>query len=128
TDQNLRRYGGNQSITKSYDNSVNIVNNYSFSAPHGIKLPFLKRIKFKSTLSLSLRISKTFRKTKSSVGGKPFNITGDSDRLSISSTAGYSFSSQVTGGFNAKWADTNDKKTRRKTHTRELGIWMQIRF
>jgi len=128
TDKNLRRYAGNQSITKSYNNSINIVNNYSFSAPQGIKLPFLKKIKFRSNLSFSLSVSKTSGKTKSSVGGKPFNITRDNSRLSISSTAGYSFSSQVTGGFNAKWSDTNDKKTRTKTHTRELGIWMQISF
>ncbi len=128
TDQNLRRYAGNQSVTKNYDNSVAIGNSYSFSAPHGIKLPFLKKIKFKSTLSLSLNISKTSHKTKSSVGGQPFNVTGDNSKLSIASSAGYSFSSQVTGGFNANWADTNDKKTRKKTHIRELGIWMQISF
>ena len=128
TDQNLRRYAGNQSITKNYGNSINIGNSYSFSAPHGIKLPFLKKIKFKSTLSLSLSITKTSRKTKSSVGGQPFNVTADNSNLSISSTAGYSFSSQISGGFNFKWGDANDKKTRRKTHTRELGIWMQIKF
>jgi len=128
TDQNLRRYAGNQSVTKNYDNSIYLTNNYSFSAPRGIKLPFLKKIKFRSSLSLSLSISRTSRKTKSSVGGNPFNVTGDNNRLSISTTAGYSFSSQVTGGFNAKWTDTNDKKTRTKNHTRELGIWMQISF
>jgi len=128
TNQNLKQYAGNQSVTKNYDNSIHLANNYSFSAPHGIKLPFLKKIKFRSTLSLSLNVSKTSRKAKSSVGGNPFNVTGDNSSLSISSTAGYSFSSQVTGGFNAKWSDTNDKKTRRKTHTRELGIWMQISF
>ncbi|MCK4225010.1 MAG: cell surface protein SprA, partial [candidate division Zixibacteria bacterium] len=128
TDQNLRRYAGNQSVTKNYSNSIVIGNRYSFSAPHGIKLPFLRKIKFKSTLSLSLNISKTSRMTKSSVGGNPFNVTADRDQLSIASNAGYSFSSKVTGGFNAKWADTNDKKTRRKTHIRELGLWMQISF
>lgn len=128
TDQNLKRYAGNQSITKNYTNSINITNNYSFSAPHGIKLPFLKKIKFKSTLSLSLNITKTSRRTESSVGGKPFNVTGDSNRLSIASTASYSFSSKLKGGFNFRWIDTNDKKRKRKTHTRELGISMQISF
>jgi len=128
TDQNLRRYGGNQSVTKNYNNSIHITNSYSFSAPHGIKLPFLKKIKFKSNLSLSLNVSKTSRKIKSSVGGNPFNVTGDNSSLSIASTAGYSFSSQVKGGFNVRWIDTNDKKTKRKTHTRELGISIQISF
>ncbi len=128
TDQNLSRLGGNQSVTKSFDNSVNITNNYSFRAPHGIKLPFLRKIRFTSSMNLSLGITKTSRKIKSSVAGRPFNITGDNSRLSITSTASYSFSSQVTGGMSLKWNDNSDKKTRRKSHVRELGIWMQINF
>ncbi len=128
TDENLRRYAGNQSITKSYDNTINVTNSYSFSAPTGIKIPFLRRIRFKSTLGLSVGVSTSTGKTKSSVGGKPFNVTADNSRLSVSASASYNFSSQVTGGATAKWADTNDKKTKRKTHTRELGIWIQISF
>ncbi len=128
TDENLKIAGGNQSVTKNFSNSLGITNSYTFSAPHGIKLPFLKRIKFNSNLTLSLNISKSSNMTKSSVGGNPFNITADSNRFSLTTSAGYSFSSQVTGGLNINWADTNDKKTRRKTHTRELGIFMQISF
>jgi hypothetical protein len=128
TDENLRIQAGNQSVTKTYDNSINVTNNYSFSAPTGIKIPFLRRIKFRSTLGLSLGITTASGKKKSSVGGQRFNVTGDNSRLSISASASYTFSSQVTGGFMAKWGDTNDKKTKRKTHTRELGIWIQINF
>lgn len=128
TDENLRRQGGNQSVTKAYDNSINITNKYSFSAPHGIKLPFLKKIKFKSSLSLSANVTIASNKTKSSVGGQAFNVTRDNGRLSINSNVSYRFSSQVNGGVKVGWVDTNDKKTKRKTHTRELGIWMEIRF
>jgi hypothetical protein len=128
TDENLRVSAGNQSVTKTYDNSINVTNNYSFSAPGGIKVPFLRKIKFKSTLSLSVAISKSSNRTESSVGGKPFNVTADSNRLSVSCTGSYTFSSQVTGGFMTRWGDTNDKKTKRKTHSRELGIWIQINF
>lgn len=128
TDENLRRYAGNQSITKSHDNSINVTNNYSFSAPTGIKIPFLRKIRFRSTLALTLGISMASAKTESSVGGQPFNVTADNSRLTISSSASYTFSSQVTGGFTVRWGDTDDKKTRRKTHTRELGISIQINF
>jgi hypothetical protein len=128
TDQNLSRLGGNQSVTKSTDNSININSNYSFRAPKGIKLPFLRKIRFTSAMNLSLGVTKSSRKVQSSVAGNPFNITGDSSRLSITSTASYSFSSQVSGGMNLRWDDNNDRKTRRKTHVRELGIWMQISF
>jgi hypothetical protein len=128
TDENLRQQGGNRSVTKSYDNSVNITNKYSFSAPHGIKLPFLKKLKFKSSLSISANVTLASRKTESSVGGQGFNVTQDNGRISITSNVSYRFSSQVNGGVKIGWIDTNDKKTRRKTHTRELGIWMEIRF
>ncbi|MGB8657656.1 MAG: cell surface protein SprA [Candidatus Zixiibacteriota bacterium] len=128
TDQDLRNLGGTQSVTKNYSNSIQINNNYSFSAPQGIKLPFLRKIKFRSNLTLSLNVSETFNKTKSSVGGMPFNVTANNDQLSIAIQSGYSFSSQVTGGFNARWADANDQKTKTKSHVRELGIYMQISF
>jgi hypothetical protein len=128
TDENLRIYAGNQSVTKTYDNSINVTNNYSFSAPGGIKIPFLRKLRFKSTLGLSLGVTMASGKTESSVGGKGFNVTADNNRLTVSTSASYNFSSQVTGGFQARWADTNDKKTRKKTHTREVGIWIQINF
>jgi hypothetical protein len=128
TDENLRKTGGNQSVTKNYSNSLTISNAYNFSAPHGIKLPLLRKIKFRSTLNLSLSISKTSNKTKSSVARMPFNVIADNNQLSIALALGYSFSSQVTGGFNARWGDTNDKKTKKKSHTRELGISIQISF
>jgi hypothetical protein len=128
TDENLRKTGGNQSVTKDYSNSLTIGSAYSFSAPHGIKLPLLSKIKFKSNVSLSLNVSETSHKTKSSVGGKPFNVTADSNQLSVALAVGYSFSSQVTGGLNARWGDANDKKTKKKSHTRELGIFIQISF
>jgi hypothetical protein len=126
--ENLRIVGGNQSVTIDYNNSIAINNNYTFSAPHGIKLPFLRKIKFNSNLSLTVNVAQSSKKTKSSVGGNPYNVTADNSTFNFSASAGYSFSSQVTGGMNINWADTNDKKTRRKTHTRELGIFMQISF
>ena len=128
TTENLKTVGGNRSIDKNYSNSLSINNSYSFSAPHGIKLPFLRKIKFNSNLSLSLNVAESSQKTKSSVGGNPYNITADNSRFSLAASAGYSFSTQVTGGMTINWADTNDKKTRRKTHTRDVGIWMQLSF
>jgi hypothetical protein len=93
-----------------------------------MKIPFLRKIRFNSQLSLSLNIALTSNKQKRSVGGQGYNTIGDGSQLSITANSGYSFSQQVTGGFNAKWLDSNDKKTKRKTHTRELGIWLMLRF
>ena len=126
--ENLRIVGGNQSVSIDYKNSISINNSYTFSAPHGIKLPFLRKIKFNSNLTLTVNVAQSSNKTKSSVGGNPYNVTADNNRFGFSASAGYSFSTQVTGGMNINWADTNDKKTKRKTHTRELGLFMQISF
>ncbi len=128
TNQSLQGVGRNRNATKNYKNSVSLTNKYSFSAPHGIKIPLLKKIKFKSTLSLSLNIALTSNKQERSVGGQGYNTIQERSQLSITASSGYSFSQQVTGGFNAKWIDSNDKKTKRKRHTRELGIWLTLRF
>jgi hypothetical protein len=128
TDQSLQNPGRNRNATKNYSNSVALNNSYSFSAPQGIKIPFLRKIKFKSTLNLSLSIAMTSSKQKRSVGGQGYNTIQDQSNLSITANSGYSFSQQVTGGFTAKWLDSNDKMTKRKTHTRELGIWMTLNF
>jgi len=128
TDQSLQGVGRNRNATKNYKNSVSLTNKYSFSAPHGIKIPLLRKIKFKSTLSLSLNIALTSSKQERSVGGQGYNTIQEGSQLSITASSGYSFSQQVTGGFSAKWLDSNDKKTKRKMHTRELGIWLMLKF
>ena len=128
TDQSLQGVGRNRNATKNYKNSISLKNGYSFSAPHGIKIPFLRKIKFKSRLNLSLNIALTNSKQKRSVGGQGYNTIQDRSQLSITATSGYSFSQQVTGGFTAKWLDSNDKKTKRKMHTRGLGIWLMLKF
>jgi hypothetical protein len=56
TDQSLRNPGYERNATKNYANSVSLGNSYSFSAPQGIKIPLLRKIRFRSTLSLSLNV------------------------------------------------------------------------
>ncbi len=128
TDQSLQGVGRNRNATKNDKNSISLKNSYSFSAPHGIKIPLLRKIRFRSTLSLSLNVTMSGDKQKRSVGGREYNTIQDRSQLSVTATSGYSFSQQVTGGFNAKWLDSNDKKTKMKTHTRELGIWLLLKF
>jgi cell surface protein SprA len=127
-EQSLQNPGHNRNATKNYANSISLGHSYSFSAPQGMKIPFLRKIKFKSQLSLSLNIALTSNKQKRSVSGQGYNTIAEGSQLSITANSGYSFSQQVTGGFNASWIDSNDKKTRRKTHTRELGIWLMLKF
>jgi cell surface protein SprA len=126
--EDLRTRGGSQEVTVGTDQNIALSNSYSFRAPHGIKLPFLKRVKFESNLSLSLDISHRIRKQKKSIQGKPFNPTQHRTELTITPRAGYSFSSQVQAGLSGSWIDINDKMTKIKSHVREFGIWAEIQF
>lgn len=118
--------GGGKTIGTSDAYGVNAA--YSFSAPKGMKLPFLKKIKFQSNLNLGLGISIKHNQLKSSVGQQGFNISADTKEFSLTPSAGYSFSSQVTGGLSGRWLDITNKISGEKNHTRELSIWAQVTF
>jgi hypothetical protein len=75
-----------------------------------------------------LGISIRHNQTKSSVGQQGFNISADTKEFSLTPSAGYSFSSQVTGGLSGRWLDTTNKISGEKNHTRELSIWAQVTF
>lgn len=119
---------GSQSISISQETTYKISSSYSFSAPQGIKLPFLRKIKFQSNMNISLDIMRKNSRQKSSVQGQPFNVKGNSSNFSLKLRGGYSFSSQVTGGLMMGWIDSHEKKTGAKRHTRELGIWIEFKF
>ncbi|MDH4223606.1 MAG: cell surface protein SprA, partial [candidate division Zixibacteria bacterium] len=98
--------GIEKSLSTSETYTVNT--SYSFSAPKGLKLPFLKKIKFRSTLNLSLSISLRNIQSKNKVRGKGYVMNGDSKEFSLMPRASYSFSSQVNGGLSGRWADSKN--------------------
>ncbi|MFH0931277.1 MAG: hypothetical protein V1890_05025, partial [Candidatus Zixiibacteriota bacterium] len=122
--QNIAQQNTGLSTSNSY--SANAA--YSFSAPKGIKLPFLKKIKFRSNLAISLEISIRRDQSKSSAVGNKFVVTGDNKSFSVAPRASYSFSSQVRGGLSGRWLDTKNNITGEKNHTRELSIWVEFTF
>ena len=126
--RDLRQKGGSQNISIGYETTYKITSSYSFSAPQGVKIPFLSKIKFQSNLSLSLDLIKKDSKQKSSVQGQPFNVKANSTQFSLGLRGGYSFSSNVNGGLMLGWTDSHDKKTGAKRHTREVGIWIEFKF
>lgn len=108
--------------------TITLSNRYSFRSPTGIKIPLLGRIKFESTLSLSLDISKRYSSTKQ-VDSKGAETPGnESEDLTLTPQASYSFSSNIKGGLSMRWTDREDKRTRQKSHVRQVGIWVEIRF
>ncbi len=124
--ENLR--SGSESTTRSKSSSISLSLNYSFKAPQGINLPFLKRIKFDSNLTLGITANQQYDKSENAKPGYPYTTETDRKSFSFDFNASYSFSSQISGGFKLGWSDTNDKKLGRKQHSREIGLWTEIRF
>jgi len=103
---------------------------YSFSSPTGIRLPLFGRLKFQSSMTTS--ISVTYNKTKDETASPEkkfaYVTTGEKSSITISPTAAYNFSTTVKGGLTARWIDSKDVITRLKSHTRELSLWVEMRF
>jgi hypothetical protein len=119
-----------QSISKTGTRNATFTLSYSFRSPTGIKLPLLGRIKFESAMQTTLDVSLNKSSRENANAGTNFAYVKNEDKsnLSIRPGAQYSFSRSVTGGLTARWQDTNDLQTRRKSHTRELGFWVEMRF
>ena len=125
--QNLRGEGQAKRDVLTSDNTVKLSLSYSFTAPKGLKLPFLRRVKFNSQLSVNLDITTRSTKGESITGGIK-SVDSQRSQLIIEPRMTYQFSRAITGGVRARWDDSNDKIQKRKHHIRELGITAEIRF
>jgi len=118
-------------ITRQTSQGVTVNWSYQFRNPSGIKLPLLGRLKFESNLSVSVDVS--IRKSRDESASSTedvyeFKVTQDKTNFSVRPTASYSFSSTVKGGLSARWQDDHDEYRRETRHTRELGLWVELRF
>ncbi|HBZ00894.1 MAG TPA: cell surface protein SprA [candidate division Zixibacteria bacterium] len=125
--KNLRSEGQVKRDTYGSDNTIAFSLTYSLTAPKGLKLPLLKRIKFNSQLSISLDISLKNSKTES-VSTTSRSVDTNRSQTVIEPRLTYQFSRAITGGVHARWDDSNDKIQKHKRHVRELGINAEIRF
>jgi len=125
--ENLRTEGSNQRVDYSQDRTFGISVSYTLTAPQGLKIPIFGKFKFNSQLTMSLDYDKKYRKSWF-VTDNVKSVDANSVETSVEPKVSYRFSAKVTGGFNAKWMDSNDKVQVRKRHIRELGIWTELRF
>lgn len=124
----LRQQGGSQTTSIDQSTGMAVTSNYSFSSPNGIKIPIFGRLRFQSTMNISLDVSWRSNERKSAIHGREFNVTSSSSEFTVAPRGSYNFSSQINGGFQARWSDRTDNKTGAKTHSRELGLWVEIKF
>ncbi|HUU44654.1 MAG TPA: cell surface protein SprA, partial [Acidobacteriota bacterium] len=124
------------SSTKSLTRQVRVTSSFSFASPNGIPIPFLRKLRFKSRLSLSIsvthRVTETFMALKDSTladlpFGKPQQSNSD---LSITVNGNYSFSTRVRGGLKLEWTDrtSRQKLGSQKSHVRVVSIWAEFSF
>ncbi|UCC78725.1 MAG: cell surface protein SprA [Candidatus Zixiibacteriota bacterium] len=123
----LRETGQSNRTEFDSNKSFKINITYSLTAPKGLKLPFLRKIKFDSQLSMSLDVEVSRSKRESLLSGTKSTDADRSD-IKVQPRLTYQFSRSITGGIRALWNDTNDKVQQRKHHIRELGITTEIRF
>lgn len=120
--------GAEESESRSTRRSITATSRYSFTSPGGIRIPLFGRLKFTSTLTVDVNIKRSFNKTESKTPGRAFVPNQDNSDFSVSPVISYNFSQQIRGGLTALWQDNNNKFTGRKSHTRQLQIWAEIRF
>lgn len=127
----LSETGINRSQTDSRTQGANFSLSYAFSAPQGLKLPFLRRVRFSSDLNLTgqLRISQTLRDQKvwSSIG-EPSVVPQQRDNaFGTTIGASYRFSRAIEAGLNTGYSYNRGLSgiTTRRT---DLNCWILFRF
>ncbi|MGD9380208.1 MAG: hypothetical protein PVI51_06540 [candidate division WOR-3 bacterium] len=98
---------------------------YTFSAPRGLSLPFLKGVKFASNLAINLGLSYNRNTNYSSDLNNPIY---DSSIMQGDLGMSYNFSSSITGG--ASFSYSQNKESVRNQDTKRFGvnIWTNINF
>ncbi|MCX6828855.1 MAG: cell surface protein SprA [candidate division Zixibacteria bacterium] len=108
--------------------SLSASTKYSFTSPSGIRFPLLGRLKFNSTMTISVSVSLRKDRDQSASGDNPLVSSGERSEFQVTPDIQYTFSSQIKGGLSARWQDSKDAANRRNSHLRELRIWVEIRF
>ncbi|UCG29183.1 MAG: hypothetical protein JSV53_06565 [candidate division WOR-3 bacterium] len=111
--------------SKSLTRGASVSLGYTFSAPKGLGLPFLKGVRFSSNLALNLGVSYSQNTNYSTDLEIPIydssNLQGD---LGLS----YNFSSSITGGANFSYSQNKEKVRDQDTKRVGVNIWTNINF
>ncbi|MFH1686798.1 MAG: cell surface protein SprA [bacterium] len=120
--------GEPEKLTVSTKTSMSFSTNYSFSAPGGLGIPLLGKLKFESTMTIQASVKINTSKTETSSRGGPFAPTTDKSDFTTSLSLKYTFSRQINGGLSTRWQDSNDNYRDQKSHVREVQLWVELKF
>lgn len=128
----LSEDGLRRNVTDTRTRGGNASVSYSFSAPQGIKLPLLRRLKFSSdlTLNATMRYANTVGTLVAwDTLGLPVDSTDLSNDNSYGGTlaASYRFSRSIEAGLNTSYSRSKGL-TPVTTETVDLNLWVLFRF
>ncbi|MBN2465632.1 hypothetical protein JXD38_08455 [candidate division WOR-3 bacterium] len=124
--------GVSRSVTYSNTRGMNLSLSYTFSAPQGLRLPLLGKLKFSSDLSLtwSLRMSRNHRWQQRWVGdvqADSISELQDDNSFGTSVAASYRFSRSIEAGLSTEYSQTRPLSVT-TTESMGLDIWVLFRF
>jgi hypothetical protein len=114
--------------TRSVRGNYQLSLKYSFTLPEGVGMPLAKvakRGQGGGKVSLNLDMSYTTNKSENLTAG---GTTAHRTTLSIIPQATYTFSRNMNGNLNAKFAQDSDLKRGKTTRTIGLGVELSIKF
>ena len=112
--------------SKSVTRGVAASFGYTFSAPKGLGLPFLKGIRFSSNLALNLGLS--YNKNTNYANDNFDDPIYDSSIIQGDLGLSYSFSSSITGGANFSYSQNKESVRNEDTKRVGVNIWTNINF
>jgi len=119
--------GSQISDVKVFANTLSIKTSYSFKGGSKLWLPLFGTIKIQSTLTFDLDISRRVNSTVNYYLTEN-QTTAELTDFSVAPGVTYNFSTNINGGMRARWQDSSDIRTKKKSHVRELSFWTEIRF
>jgi hypothetical protein len=119
--------GSQISDVKVFANTLSIKTSYSFRGGSKLWLPLFGKIKIQSTLTFDMDISRRLNRTVNYYLTEN-QTTAERTDFSVVPSVTYNFSTNIKGGMRARWQDSNDIRTKKKSHVRELSFWAEIRF
>ena len=124
--------GADRSVTYSNIRGVNLSLSYAFSAPQGLRLPFLRKLRFASDLSLTwtLTMAQTHRWLQKWAGGVPTDATSNlqlDNSFGTTLAASYRFSRSIEAGLNVEYSQSRGLSPI-TTETMGLDFWILFKF
>ncbi|HTW90913.1 MAG TPA: hypothetical protein VMH22_04325, partial [bacterium] len=125
--------GAARSVTYSNDRGANLSLSYTFSAPQGLRLPLLGKLRFSSDLSLtwSLQANQTHRYLQQWVSRDSADSATELERnntLSTSLAASYRFSRSMEAGLTAEYSQNRGLAITTTTESMDLDLWVLFKF